>query len=33
MTNKVVQQSSKCDCCVADKSRFSKQKSNKKSNK
>ena len=30
MTNKVVRQSSKCANCVANKSRFLKQKSNKK---
>ena len=33
MTNKIVKETSKCDNCVADKSRFLKQKSNKKSNK
>ena len=32
MTNKVIRQKSKCTNCVAEKSRFLKQKSNKKSN-
>ena len=32
MINKVIRQKSKCTNCVAEKSRFLKQKSNKKSN-
>ena len=33
MTNQVIRKSSKCGDCLADKSRFLKKKSNKKSNK